>query len=86
MESASAQFRTGEAMNRTRVIVVTTVAVFVIFCILAVVFFRGIPPWPVWLWFTVSHLFFCIVIARVKPYRGPYTTPMPNYELEKRRP
>ncbi len=69
-------------MNRTRVIVGTTVAVFVILCILAMVFFRGIPPWPVLLWFAVSHLFFCIVIARVKPYRGPYAEPMAEPAIE----
>ena len=85
MESASTQFRTGEAMNRTRVIIVTTVAVFVILCTLAVLFFRGIPPWPMLLWFTISHLFFCIVIARVKPYRGPYSEPMADPPLQSRR-
>ena len=73
-------------MNRTRIIVITTVAVFLILCTIAVLFFHGIPPWPVLMWFTVSHLFFCGVIARVKPYRGPYNEPMPNYELEERDP
>ena len=72
----------GATMNRKRVIVLTTVAVSVMLCIIAVVFFRGIPPWPVLLWFTVSHLFFCVVIARVKPYRGPYQEPMADPGLE----
>jgi hypothetical protein len=76
MQPNPAQMPPGDTMNRKRVIIATTVAVFVILCILAVVFFHGIPPWPVLMWFTVSHLFFCVVIARVKPYRGPYGKPM----------
>ncbi len=63
-------------MNLRRVIVLTTIGVFIILTILATLFFKGIPPWPVLFWFTVSHAFFCCVIARVKPYRGPYVEPM----------
>ena len=37
---------------------------------------EAIPPWPMLLWFAGSHAFFCIVIARVKPYHGPYIEPM----------
>jgi hypothetical protein len=66
----------GATMNRKRVIVLTTLAVFGVLCTVAVLFFHAIPPWPVLLWFAVSHLFFCVVIARVKPYRGPYQEPM----------
>lgn len=72
----------GATMNRRRVIVLTTVAISIVLCILAAVFFKGIPPWPVLLWFTVSHLFFCIVIARVKPYHGPYIQPMADPGLD----
>lgn len=72
----------GCVMNRKRVIVSTTAGVFVVLCILATLFFRGIPPWPMLLWFAVSHLFFCVVIARVKPYRGPYTEPMTDPAIE----
>ncbi len=75
----------GATMNRGRVIVLTTVAISIVLGILAVLFFKGIPPWPVLFWFTVSHLFFCIVIASVKPYRGPYTEPMADPELTPRR-
>lgn len=66
----------GSVMNRGRVIVLTTIGVFLVLTCIATLFFRGIPPWPVLFWFAVSHAFFCIVIARVKPYRGPYITPM----------
>ena len=76
----------GGTINRKRVIIVTTVAVFVILCILAAVFFHDVPPWPVLMWFAVSHLFFCIVIARVKPYRGPYTEPMSDPATDPRKP
>lgn len=63
-------------MNPRRVIVLTTLGIFLVLTTIATLFFRGIPPWPVLFWFAVSHALFCIVIARVKPYRGPYTTPM----------
>lgn len=63
-------------MNPRRVIVWTTVGVFLVLTTVATLFFRGIPPWPMLLWFALSHAFFCFVIARVKPYRGPYVAPM----------
>ncbi len=75
----------GASMNRGRVIAWTTVAISIVLGILAVVFFKGIPPWPVLFWFTVSHVFFCVVIAGVKPYRGPYTEPMTDPEPAPRR-
>ena len=34
------------------------------------------------LWFAVSHAFFCVVTARVKPYRGPYVEPMADHTTE----
>ena len=66
----------GSVMNPRRVIVLTTIGVFIVLCTVATLFFHGIPPWPMLLWFAVSHAFFCIVIARVKPYHGPYVEPM----------
>ncbi len=63
-------------MNRARVIVWMTVGVFTILTVIATLFFHGIPPWPVLLCFGISHLIFCIVVTRVKPYRGPYREPM----------
>jgi hypothetical protein len=62
-------------MNRFRVIAVVTIGLALVFSVVAVMFGR-LPPWPVLFWFTASHLFFCIVIVRVKPFRGPYTEPM----------
>jgi hypothetical protein len=66
----------GATMNRKRVIVLVTLAMLVMLLFVSTVMFRAIPPWPVLLWFAASHLFFCIVIARVKPFRGPYREPM----------
>ena len=68
-------------MNRKRVIVLMTLAIFVLFGWLMITVFDGLPPWPFVLAFTVSHLFFCIVVASVKPYRGPYTKPMADPDL-----
>ena len=68
-------------MNRKRVIVLMTLAIFVLFGWLTITVFDGLPPWPFVLAFTVSHLFFCIVIASVKPYRGPYTKPLVDPDL-----
>jgi len=70
------RFRQGSRMNRTRVIVLMTLAIFLLLGWLMLTVFDGFPPWPFVLAFTVSHLFFCIVIASVKPYRGPYTKPL----------
>lgn len=62
----------GPSMNRTRVIVLMTIAVCVLLGWLMIAIFGGLPPWPVLLWFVASHVFFCAVIVRVKPFRGPY--------------
>ncbi len=63
-------------MNRSRVIIGMTVAVFVLLGWMMLVIFDGLPPWPVTMWFVGSHIFFCIVVTRVRPFRGPYTTPL----------
>lgn len=68
--------RVGPTMNRTRVIVAMTIAVFVMLGWLMLMIFEGLPPWPVLLWFVGSHVFFCVVILRARPFKGPYTTPL----------
>ena len=68
-------------MNRKAVIIWMTAAVFVVLGTLMLMFFDGWPPWPVTFWFIMSHVFFCVVIARVKPFTGPYTEPMAEPEL-----
>jgi len=69
-------------MNTRRVIILMTVAVFFVLTVLALVFFHGLPPWPVLLCFAISHGAFCFIVSRVKPYRGPYKEPLedPNPE------
>jgi hypothetical protein len=62
-------------MNRKRVIVLMTVAVFVMMGWLMLTIFGGWPPWPVLFWFVASHIFFCAVVLRVRPFKGPYSTP-----------
>ena len=71
----------GARMNRRKVIVLTTIALFSILCLLAGLFFHGLPPWPILFWFSVSHIFFCVVIWRVKPFTGPYGVPLAEPEL-----
>lgn len=66
----------GATMNRRRVIVLMTGAVFIVLTTLATLFFGGLPPWPVLLCFGVSHAAFCIIVSRVRPYRGPYRKPL----------
>jgi hypothetical protein len=66
----------GGTMNRTRVIALMTLAIFVILGSLMVLFFDGLPPWPVTICFAVSHLTFCLIVAKVRPYTGPYRTPL----------
>jgi fatty acid desaturase len=68
--------RLGPTMNRARVIVLMTIAVFVVLGWLMLMIFGGLPPWPVMFWFVASHVFFCAVVARARPFRGPYTTPL----------
>ncbi len=66
----------GSRMNRKAIILLMTAGVFAVLGTLMLLFFGGWPPWPVTFWFTISHVFFCVVIARVKPFRGPYKEPM----------
>ncbi|MBM3513033.1 MAG: hypothetical protein FJX59_04890 [Alphaproteobacteria bacterium] len=68
--------RLGPTMNRKRVIFWMTLAVFVLLGWLMLTIFGGLPPWPVTLWFVASHVFFCMVVMRVQPFKGPYTTPL----------
>jgi predicted MFS family arabinose efflux permease len=63
-------------MNRTGVIVGMTIAVFIVLAFPLTAIFGGIPPWPVIFWFVASHVFFCAVISRVKPFTGPYRKPL----------
>jgi hypothetical protein len=72
-------------MNRKRVIVLMTCAVFFMLAVPMTAIFGGIPPWPVLFWFTASHVFFCVVIARVKPFNGPYVEPLTDPLLESER-
>jgi len=69
-------------MNPRRVIIWMTVGVFIILSLVMVLAVGGLPPWPVLLWFALSHAFFCIVIMGVNPYRGPYVEPMKDPELK----
>jgi hypothetical protein len=68
-------------MNRRRVIVLMTLGVFFMLAGPMSAMFGGIPPWPIVFWFVVCHAFFCIVIARVKPFTGPYVEPMQDEDL-----
>lgn len=67
-------------MNPRRVIIWMTVAVLIILTVLSTLFFGGIPPWPLLLSFAVSHTTFCVIVSRVKPYRGPHNEPMTDPE------
>jgi len=66
----------GPRMNRKRVIMWMTIAVFFMLAVPMTSIFGGIPPWPVIFWFAVSHVFFCVLIARTKPFTGPYVEPV----------
>lgn len=68
--------KVGPTMNRTRVIIWMTLAVMVMVGGLMAAIFGGWPPWPVTAWFVASHLFFCVVVLRVQPFKGPYTRPL----------
>ena len=72
----------GSRMNRKKVIILMTIAVFFMLAVPMTVIFGGIPPWPVLFWYTASHVFFCAVIIRVKPYTGPYREPLTDGDLE----
>jgi hypothetical protein len=63
-------------MNRKRVILWMTVAVGLILLVMTVVLLGAPPPWPVWLFFAISHGFFCLLVWRTKPYPGPHSTPL----------
>ncbi len=62
-------------MNRRRVIIVMTVAILFMLAVPIATIFKGVPPWPVIIWFAISHIFFCAVIATTKPFSGPYRKP-----------
>jgi len=68
-------------MNRKRVIVWMTIAVFMTLLTMTMVLLGALPPWPVWVFFAISHGFFCTVIWKTPPYPGPHRTPMPEVTL-----
>ena len=68
--------RRSNPMNRKGVIIFMTIAVFVVLTALMTLVFGGLPAWPVLIWFAASHIFFCVIIIRVKPFNGPYTQPL----------
>lgn len=70
-------------MNRKRVIVWMTVAVMLTLLTMTTVLLGALPPWPVWLFFALSHGFFCAVIWRTPPYGGPHREPMPDITIPK---
>ena len=63
-------------MNPRKVIILMTIAVFVVLTILSILIFDGLPPWPVWACFGFSHGIFCLIVSRVKPYHGPHKEPL----------
>lgn len=65
-------------MDRELVITLVSAGVLVTFLIMTVVLLGALPPWPIWLFFAVSHGFFCVIVWRTKPYRGPFVRPMAN--------
>ncbi|NKB43654.1 MAG: hypothetical protein GKS03_05185 [Alphaproteobacteria bacterium] len=67
---------TKNSMNRKRVILWMTVAVMIVLLAMTTVLLGALPPWPVWLFFAISHGFFCSVVWRTPPYPGPHTKPM----------
>lgn len=76
----------GSCLNRKRVVVWMTVGVAVTLFVMTFVLLGAVPPWPVWLFFALSHGFFCAMVWRVKPYRGPYHRPMPEITVPARPP
>ncbi len=75
-ESAAIRNRPSPPMNRKRVILWMTVAIAVVLVMMTTVLLGAFPPWPVWLFFGISHGFFCLVIWRTRPYPGPHVTPL----------
>ncbi|MDX2222953.1 MAG: hypothetical protein SFV21_09410 [Rhodospirillaceae bacterium] len=63
-------------MNRGRVVAVMTALLLATMALIMAGPLADWLPWPVVAWFAVSHAFFCAVILRVRPFRGPYVTPM----------
>ena len=80
-ESRQIQQPTNTPMNRKRVIFWMTVEIGVILLVMTTVLLGSIPPWPVWLFFAISHGFFCTVVWQTKPYPGPHRPPMTNPPL-----
>ncbi|MDG2320150.1 MAG: hypothetical protein P8L79_07830 [Rhodospirillaceae bacterium] len=70
------QTRARNTMDRKRVIVWMTVAVAVILFVMTTVLLGALPPWPVWVFFGLSHGFFCAVVWNTKPYTGPHQRPL----------
>lgn len=68
-------------MNRKRVIVWMTVAVVITLLGLTAALLGALPPWPVWLFFALSHGFFCIVVWKTQPFEGPHLIPMPDVTI-----
>ena len=73
---------TGPAMNPRRVIGWMTLAVCGVLGFLMIAIFDGLPPLPVLASFCISHVFFCILIIGVKPYRGPYQEPLTSRSIK----
>ena len=71
----------GLQMNRKRVVIWMTAAVIVILFMMTFMLLGALPPWPVWVFFGLSHGFFCTMIWRAKPYRGPYQKPMAEISI-----
>lgn len=69
-------------MNRRAVIIGTTIAMFLVLLVPVSIMFGGFPPWPVIAWFVVIDIFFCVVIWRVRPFNGPYATPLKDPKPE----
>lgn len=63
-------------MNRKRVIVWMTVAIVVVLVVMTTVLLGALPPWPVWVFFGLSHGFFCLFVWRTEPYPGPHVKPL----------
>ena len=76
-----AQPNHSQNMNPKRVVAWMTVAVGVILFMMTFLLLGALPPWPVWLFFAISHGFFCAVIWRTPPYLGPHRTPMAEISL-----
>ena len=72
--------RHNHPMNPRRVILWMTIGVAVVLLMMTVILLGAIPPWPVWLFFAISHGFFCAVVWKVKPYPGPFAQPLTESE------